>query len=1079
MRWVYHQPIERVANLPSLLRNIRLSVMSVRFLTDVVDKDRLIRQSLECRDLVDDAKRFHLRPDLRHEMRDRRFRQRDGGNEYLVVIGGFGSDQDPSDSVEMFNPRTLEWNELPDLPISYRYVAACSLGTCVYVIGGFDGNERLNTVYSLDIAQREEGWRLLTPMHYKRGLSAACTNKGLIYVCGGFDGQSRLRSFEVYHPKIDEWRILEEMTTAREGAGLVVVDDTLYCLGGYDGFHLLNSMEAFDLHCGTWSVCKPMYMRRSGAGCALLGDTIYVCGGYGGAEGRGPSHLDTVEAYNTWLAQWTLVTSMNVPRCYVGACPLAGKIYVAAGYNGNSLLDTVESYDPIENTWWLHEESRMNHERCDTGMCVVRFPTCSVSQDTLTPVITSRNVINSSNIHSSPSAVSSASVNFHSAISQSSTWHLNDFNTNRANNVRINTQISVGHSNPSSFQGSPSSTRNVLSSSVSEPFRAGSQFGCPSASMNICNVNSQSPGNSHLSSTNRRSNRQVRSHPSRQNSLSNTAPVNGRELRNSRPPRHLLSLTASSLYPGNINIWNHESMRLPYVAQGMHNPRNHRSLVPSLLCNPHNILRCNTTPISQLTQQVENPLFNHSDTLSHTLDNIPSSSEESYIIQNNESTVNSAFSMMQQTDQPLENCGNVDINELASNLNASHFDAPTVTGSHLPASQRSSCSSPTLVSDIHHSAPEYGSSASCKHELFRSVDAINRLDSDNVFWSVSNISTFSVIENPTAGTFSQAITFNEDLSNSNVVIGAQVDNISGNVSLENLPSRNYVSLVGDSPDEQDHSNTFGDVRREHGDSVKCTDRSSYKLRTFMNTLISKPRELQSNSCVLSSNDSSDLPCEQPCDITLASSHLCNSSTPIPIAKVKPCSSTVVGNSCTTTLNALPPSIRNTSSIQQGNDPSICRNKQTFDQLCQRYRPRVITIGETSFAFGVAESSHAYSDSDDLSIRNQSEDPNQTGVSVKPDVTCTTSVIESVHSTGAPGCCSSNSDDALLNQPHSLIDNPSNCEPDITLCTVVCNPGNMDDSPESQPDTRSDGEGEEGDDLDVVLRNPAVGQVDDE
>ncbi|VDP83039.1 unnamed protein product [Schistosoma mattheei] len=52
------------------------------------------------------------------------------------------------------------------------------MGTCVYVIGGFDGNERLNTVYSLDIAQREEGWRLLTPMHYKRGLSAACTNKG-------------------------------------------------------------------------------------------------------------------------------------------------------------------------------------------------------------------------------------------------------------------------------------------------------------------------------------------------------------------------------------------------------------------------------------------------------------------------------------------------------------------------------------------------------------------------------------------------------------------------------------------------------------------------------------------------------------------------------------------------------------------------------------------------------------------------------------------------------------------------------------------------------------------------------------
>ncbi|KAA0197836.1 Kelch protein 12 [Fasciolopsis buskii] len=377
MRWVYQEALERSVHLPMLLRNIRLPVLSVRFLTDVVDKDQLIRQSLECRDLVDDAKRFHLRPDLRHEMGERRYRQRDGGDEYLVVIGGFGSDQNPSDSVEMFNPRTMEWSELPDLPISYRYVAACSLDTCVYVIGGFDGRERLNTICLLDIAQREEGWRWLTSMHYKRGLSAACTHKGLIYVCGGFDGRSRLRSLEVYHPKIDEWRILENMNTAREGAGLVVVDETLYCLGGYDGFHLLNSMEAFDLVRGTWSMCKPMYMRRSGAGCALLGDTIYVCGGYGGAEGRGPLHLDTVEAYNTRLAQWTLVTSMNMPRCYVGACPLAGKIYVAAGYNGSRLLDTIESYDPIENVWWLHEDSRMNHERCDTGMCVVRFLSCA------------------------------------------------------------------------------------------------------------------------------------------------------------------------------------------------------------------------------------------------------------------------------------------------------------------------------------------------------------------------------------------------------------------------------------------------------------------------------------------------------------------------------------------------------------------------------------------------------------------------------------------------------------------------------------------------------------------------------
>lgn len=116
-----------------------------------------------------------------------------------------------------------------------------------------------------------------------------------------------------------------------------------------------------------------MYMRRSGAGCAVVNDTIYVCGGYGGSDGRGPVHLESVEAYNVRMGQWTMITNMHVPRCYVGACQLAGRIFVAAGYDGARLLDTVESYDPMLNQWVLHIDGRMRNKRCDTGMCVVRY----------------------------------------------------------------------------------------------------------------------------------------------------------------------------------------------------------------------------------------------------------------------------------------------------------------------------------------------------------------------------------------------------------------------------------------------------------------------------------------------------------------------------------------------------------------------------------------------------------------------------------------------------------------------------------------------------------------------------------
>ena len=100
----------------------------------------------------------------------------------------------------------------------------------------------------------------------------------------------------------------------------------------------------------------------SGAGVAVVNDTIFVCGGYDGSM-----HLKSVECLNVRTGQWTSMTCMNIPRCYVGACVLKGKLFVVAGsvfcplstpyqqsnecvlscyrYDGSTLLNSVESYD--------------------------------------------------------------------------------------------------------------------------------------------------------------------------------------------------------------------------------------------------------------------------------------------------------------------------------------------------------------------------------------------------------------------------------------------------------------------------------------------------------------------------------------------------------------------------------------------------------------------------------------------------------------------------------------------------------------------------------------------------------------
>lgn len=48
---------------------------------------------------------------------------------------------------------------------------------------------------------------------------------------------------------------------------------------------------------------------------------------------------------------WTAVASMSISRDAVGVCLLGDKLYAVGGYDGQTYLNTVESYDPQTNEW--------------------------------------------------------------------------------------------------------------------------------------------------------------------------------------------------------------------------------------------------------------------------------------------------------------------------------------------------------------------------------------------------------------------------------------------------------------------------------------------------------------------------------------------------------------------------------------------------------------------------------------------------------------------------------------------------------------------------------------------------------
>ena len=65
LSWVKFDPELRSEALPKLLSCVRMPLLTPQFLSDAIAPEPLIRMSMECRDLLDAARDFHLMPERR------------------------------------------------------------------------------------------------------------------------------------------------------------------------------------------------------------------------------------------------------------------------------------------------------------------------------------------------------------------------------------------------------------------------------------------------------------------------------------------------------------------------------------------------------------------------------------------------------------------------------------------------------------------------------------------------------------------------------------------------------------------------------------------------------------------------------------------------------------------------------------------------------------------------------------------------------------------------------------------------------------------------------------------------------
>ena len=363
MQWVKQDPTDRVQHLPSLLAEVRLPMLPVPALMTKVDCEPLIKQNIECRDLLDEAKRYHLLPDQRDlRSANPRFIPRKSTLGILYAVGGKESSESITRTVETYNHMEDRWKEATGMIVRRQQLGVGVLDGKVYAVGGSDGSLRLSSVECFDPATNF--WSFVAPMSTCRSGVGVGVLGGAMYAAGGYDGRSCLNTVERFDLDKNLWSPVAQMSTRRSFPGVAVFNGKLYIFGGNDGTSFLNVVECYDPHINRWCTLTPLGKPRAGIGVAVLGQQIFVAGG-----NDGTSRLDSVEFLDIHSGKWHSAAKMTSSRDGVCLCTIVSHLIAVGGINGPSYLKSAEVYDPVNNTWDM--VASMQTCRAAAGVAVV------------------------------------------------------------------------------------------------------------------------------------------------------------------------------------------------------------------------------------------------------------------------------------------------------------------------------------------------------------------------------------------------------------------------------------------------------------------------------------------------------------------------------------------------------------------------------------------------------------------------------------------------------------------------------------------------------------------------------------
>ncbi|XP_005092148.1 kelch-like protein 26 [Aplysia californica] len=366
LQWIKQESTDRVQYLSLLMRHVRLPLLAGEELVEKVSKEDLMRNNVECSDLLTEAKDYHIVTGKQPMLQSTRTQVR--SHHPSIVMSH-------AQNLECFTFHNKHHGFLRDAPIPLFNPSVAVLDNFMYACGGkYDSteNNEIATARCFRYDPRFDSWFELAAMNEARKDFVVVPYNGKLYAVGGQDENMVMCTVECYTVATEEWELCASISHSCYGHAGAVCEDKIYISGGQRFSGCANNMSCFNPAANTWEEKVSMLNGRCNHVMMEVQRKLYVIGGNIEDSYGFPVPIIAMEFYDPLADQWSVLkTTCNIREA--GAAVLNDKIYLVGGINGEHYYsDLLQEYEPEKDQMSIVERfpTRVYGRAC----CILTLP---------------------------------------------------------------------------------------------------------------------------------------------------------------------------------------------------------------------------------------------------------------------------------------------------------------------------------------------------------------------------------------------------------------------------------------------------------------------------------------------------------------------------------------------------------------------------------------------------------------------------------------------------------------------------------------------------------------------------------